>query len=119
MHDQPLSLIDRFILFYLQGKGMEQKYMAVDRLESQSGDRRSRESMGCGTYTCLEVRLRATSLRQGRDSTANFGLERRIFQGCEIDLYVGERSGLGGTGQRHSRGQIGLHVGIGDRLKLR
>ena len=88
MHDQPLSLIDRFILFYLQGKGMEQKYMAIDRLESQSGDRRSGESLGCRMYPWLEGTLRATFLRQGRDSTVNFYLEHRIFQGCEIDLDI-------------------------------
>src|SRR5438477_10296153 len=34
MHDQTLSLIDRFILFYLQTGRTEQKYMPVNRTES-------------------------------------------------------------------------------------
>ena len=34
MHNQTLSLIDRFILFYLQPRRMEQKYMPINRVES-------------------------------------------------------------------------------------
>src|SRR5579864_4808718 len=34
MPDRTLSLVDRSILFYLQPQGTEQKYMAVDRLET-------------------------------------------------------------------------------------
>ena len=29
MHDQALSLIDRFIVFYLQSRGTEQRYMPL------------------------------------------------------------------------------------------
>ena len=89
MHDQPLSLIDRFILFYLQGKGMEQKYMAVDRLESRAGiSQIQRIDEDPRMFWWFNETLQATSLREGCDSAANFGRECWIFQGREIDLDI-------------------------------
>ena len=81
MHERPWSLIDRFILFYLQALQMKQKDMAIDRLESR-----------------YELLCKG-ALGEGCSPAAYFRNKGLILQGREVDFYVGECTGKGCTGQ--------------------
>ena len=114
MRDRALSLLDRFILFYLQHNRAEQKYMPVDRLEL----RISRNRLTVDQLRHVPRREFGTISRQDGGSPANFCGEGLIFQGAKIDLHIGKGAGQWPHRARASRrGQVGFHVGIGDGIE--
>src|SRR5437879_1782731 len=107
--------MDRFILFYLQSQGMDQRYMPIDRLESWVPP--DLFILTAAFQTMARERLQAMSLREGGGASAYFYDKGLVFQGGQIDLNVGQGAGKGCAGQGQSRGQVRFHVGICDGLE--